>query len=254
MELVRSGAVTRAARRFATQPFGAVGVTRPDGSGMPEVQVTNPGGGTLGGDRLELEIDLGAGARATVCTQGAVKAYRGVPAVQRTRLAVRAGGLLEYVPHHTIPFAGSRYRQETVADIAADATLVAWEAFAAGRLARGERFAFDRLSARTLVLRDGTPEAIDGFELAAGGEPFGGYSYLATAHVLAPALTGLAGELHAFLAEVSGASASASAPAPGVVAARILASDAPALYRALNGVRALVRAGLGLAPAPREVV
>jgi len=253
--LVRSGAVTRVARRFASQPFGAVAVTRPDRSGVPEVQITNPAGGTLGGDRLELDVRLAAGAQATVCTQGATKVYRGASAVARSRLAVAEGGLLEYVPHHAIPFAGSRYRQETVVELAVEATLIAWEAFGAGRIARGERFAFDRLSSRTLLLRDGTPEAIDGLELEGGGEAFGGYSYLATVYVVAPGeLAGLAEELHGFLATLPGALASASTPAPGVVAARILAGDGPVLYRALNGVRALARTMLGLGPAPREVV
>lgn len=47
--------------------------------------------------------------------------------------------------------------------------------------------------------------------------------------------------------------ASASAPALRLCAARILARDATALYRALNAFRSAARAYLGLSPAAREV-
>ncbi|HKH11087.1 MAG TPA: urease accessory protein UreD, partial [Rubrobacter sp.] len=211
-------------------------------------------GGILGGDRLEVEVDVSPGASATVLTQAANKAYRGEEASQAGVLRVGDGGLLEYLPHHLIPYAGSDYRQETVFQLVPDATLLAWDAFAAGRVARGERFAFSRLRGRTTIFRDGIPEAIDGFDLAGASEPFGGYSYVAGAHVLAPDDLGpLAEELHLSLACVPGTLASASAPAPGLCVVRILADRAPELYRALNGVRCLVRKSLGLPAPAREV-
>ncbi|MDQ3608708.1 MAG: urease accessory protein UreD [Actinomycetota bacterium] len=256
MRLARDGERTALVRRFASQPWGAVQVARPDASGAPEVVLTNPGGGTLGGDRLELTVEVGPGARATVCTQGATKVYRGAEAVQRTRLGVGDGGVLEHVPHHVIPYARSRWRQETVVDLAPDARLLAWEAFAAGRLARGERFAFAGLASRTLVLRDGAPVAVDGCELRGGGERFGGWAYLATVFVVAPeGLGGLADALHALLAtrgpEVL---ASASTPQDGVLCARVLTATAPALTGVLNALRAWVRPVLGLGAAAREAV
>ena len=78
-----------------------------------------------------------------------------------------------------------------------DATLIAWDAVSAGRVARGERFAFDGLYLRVHVFRDNLPEVVDGFDLYAGGEPFGGYSYVGAAYVLAPRdLESLAEKLH----------------------------------------------------------
>lgn len=255
MRLARHGEATAVVMRYASQPWGAVQVARPDRSGMPEVLLTNPGGGTLGGDRLDLRVEVGPGARATVCTQGAAKAYRGTQALQRTRLSVGAGGLAEYVPHHVIPYAESRWRQETVVELAADARLLAWEAFAAGRLAHGERFSFAALAGRTLIVRDGAPEVIDGLELAGGGEPFGGWPYLATVHLLAPApLEALARELHTLLEGVAGVWGSASAPVEGVLCARLVAGGAPALAAALNALRARARTALGCAAPAREVV
>ena len=53
------------AGRYSSSPFGAVRANYPDGSGIPEVQITNPSGGILGGDRLELEITLAPGSSVT---------------------------------------------------------------------------------------------------------------------------------------------------------------------------------------------
>ncbi|MEJ7631132.1 MAG: hypothetical protein WKF28_01400 [Rubrobacteraceae bacterium] len=50
-----------------------------------------------------------------------------------------------------------------------------------------------------------------------------------------------------------GVLASASAPAPGLCVVRVLATGAPALYRALNLVRDAARSNLDL-PAPARMV
>lgn len=252
--LEKRGEKTALTRRYFTEPFGPSWAIHPDGSGMPEIQITNPAGGVLGGDRYEIDVKLCLGASAAVLTTGATKAYRGPASLQCASFRVEDGALLEYLPHHVIPFAGSSYRQETVFDLAPGATLLAWEAYSAGRVGRGERFGFGRLSGRTRVDRCSVPELAEGFDLPGGGEPFGGSPYLATVYVSAPDDLGpLAEELHGLLFGLPGALASASAPAPNLCVARVLARGAPALYRALNGVRATARGFLGLPPPPREL-
>lgn len=242
------------AGRYWRAPFGSVRANYPDGSGIPEIQVTNPSGGILGGDRLEMDVALAPGSAATVLTQAANKVYKGAEAWQNAIFRAGEGGFLEYLPHHLIPFACSSYRQETEIRLASDATLVVWDAVSAGRVTRGERFAFDELSARTRIFRDNLPEVVDGFVLCAGGEPFGGYSYVGTAYVLAPRdLVPLAERLHGALSGLPHVLASASAPALGLCAVRILARDAAALYRALNAFRGTVRAFLDLPSGAREI-
>lgn len=240
--------------RYSKAPFGSVRAGYPDGSGVPEIQITNPSGGVLGGDHLETRVDAGRGSAATVLTQAANKAYRGDEASQVSTFRVGERAFLEYLPHHLIPFAGSTYSQQTTFHLAPDAALLAWDAYAAGRVARGERFAFDRLRGTTKIYREGLPEVADGFALADSPEPFGGYSYVAAAYVLAPKdLEPLAEELHGSLLRVPGALASASAPAAGLCVVRILTHGAHALYEALNGLRALARKRLGLPVPAREV-
>ena len=208
----------------------------------------------MGGDRYEIEATLGPGSSATILTPGATRVYGGPEAGQRAVFHVGEGAFLEYLPRHVIPYAGSSYRQESAFHLSEDATLLACDAFSAGRLARGERFDFDRLFGRTRIDRGGVPELVEGFELSGGGEPFGGFPYLATVYASAPSDLGpLAEELHGLLVRKTGSLASASAPAPNLCVARVLAENAPSLYRALDASRALARGFLGLPNPPRKL-
>ena len=226
----------------------------PDASGMAEVQITNPAGGVLGGDCLTIKTSLAPGSAATILTQGATKAYRGEEARQDSFIRVGEGALLEYLPHHLIPYAGSSYRQTTEFHLAEDATLLAWDACAAGRVARGERFDFDVLGTRMKIFRDEVPEAADGLELIGGGEPFGGYSYLGTFYVISAGdLSPLAEKLHESASTLPDTLASASVPSPNLCVVRTLTRNAPTLYKTLNDCRAAARSFLRL-PAPARQV
>ncbi len=254
LSLEPHGGKTVLAGRYWKAPFGSVRANYPDGSGMPEVQITNPSGGILGGDRLEMDVSLAPGSAATVLTQAANKVYKGTEARQNATFRLGEESFLEYLPYHLIPFARSSYWQVTEFHLARGATLLAWDAISAGRVTREERFAFDGLSSKLQILNQGLPEVVDGLALPAGGEPFGGYSYIAAAYILAPLnLEPLAEELHVTLGGTPRALASASAPEPHLCAVRILAHDATALYRPLNACRAAARAYLGLPPVAREV-
>ncbi|WP_119071245.1 urease accessory protein UreD [Rubrobacter indicoceani] len=243
-------------------PFGSVRAIYPDSAGTAEVQVTNPSGGVLGGDGLSMCVSLAPGSRATLLTQGATKAYRGERSLQTSAFGVGEGATLEYLPHHAIPYAGSSFFQKTEFRLDRGASLLAWDAFSAGRVARGERFAFSGLSSMTRIYRDGLPVVVDGMELPGaeaepGAEPFGGYSYLGSVYVLAP------GDLRRLADGVSAALgglhperrmlASASAVAEGCVVVRLLAANATALYDALNLVRVRSRRVLDLPSGARDV-
>lgn len=133
----RRGGRTVLGERFASAPFGAVRANYQDGSGTAEVQITNPAGGVLGGDRFKLHVAVDSGASAIVVTQAANKAYLGAEPSQRAVFRVESRAFLEYLPHHLIPYSGSDYRQATTFHLASDAVLITWDAFVAGRVARG---------------------------------------------------------------------------------------------------------------------
>ncbi|MEO8593532.1 MAG: urease accessory protein UreD [Candidatus Solibacter sp.] len=127
----------------------------PNEDGGALVHLQNVSGGVLAGDRMETEIEVGAGAIAQVTTTGATRLYRhragAADSEQQVRIHVGEGACLEYLPDMTIPFRGSRHRQSTTAKLEAGALLFWWETLAPGRQAMGERFAYERLQIRNEV-------------------------------------------------------------------------------------------------------
>ncbi len=149
---------TRLTERVQEPPLQVVRAFElPDGAAL--VHLHNVSGGVLGGDRLETAITVGPGAQAQVTTTGATRVYRprasDQTAVQITTVQVGADGLLEWLPDPLIPFSGSRFRQETRITLAPGAGLLWWETVAPGRVAHGERFAYDRLDLALDIHADG---------------------------------------------------------------------------------------------------
>jgi urease accessory protein len=119
------------------------------------VHLNNVSGGVLAGDRLSLDVDVQARATAQITTTGATRLYRhragAADSEQCARFSVGDGALLEYLPDAVIPYAGSRHIQRTEIRLGRESTLFWWEVLAPGRLAAGERFAFERLRIRSEV-------------------------------------------------------------------------------------------------------
>lgn len=156
------GGETRVVDSYAHAPFHYLPPTR-RADGLPLLTVVNSSGGVLGGDALELSVDLGPHAALAVRPQAATKIYRTAqgPARSRSRFTLAAGALLDYNADAIIPFAGSDFTQTTEIELAAGARAVLAEIVTAGRLARDERFAFTRLvldvqcfAGGALLLRD----------------------------------------------------------------------------------------------------
>jgi urease accessory protein len=138
-----------------------------DGAAL--IHLHNLSGGILGGDRLALEIEVGEQAGVQLTSTSATRLYRCRPevdaATQQTIAYVKEGGLLEYIPDPLIPFAGSRYRQQTRISLEKDAGLFWWETIAPGRTARGEMFVYDLLQIGMEIDAQGRPLALERFQL-----------------------------------------------------------------------------------------
>ncbi len=108
------------------------------------VYILNPTGGTLQGDRIRIDIDVGAAARAHLTTQAATKIYRMNSdfATQVVNVSLGEGSYLEYLPDQTIPYKDSRYYQEVNVVMARGSSLIYWEVLTPGRKGR-EHFEFD---------------------------------------------------------------------------------------------------------------
>lgn len=136
---------------------------RPALGDPPTAVLLMTSGGLAGGDRIEIELNVGADAAAVVTSQAAEKVYRSLGPATETSVtaAIAAGGWLEWLPQETILFDGARLRRSSAFDVAPGGRLLAADMFVFGRLARGERFRRGSLIDRWCVRRDGKLRWID---------------------------------------------------------------------------------------------
>ncbi|MCB9385221.1 MAG: urease accessory protein UreD [Bryobacterales bacterium] len=170
--------------RLAVRDLGAPlrvmrGFELPDGRLL--VQVISAAPGFFSGDRYEIEIEVRSGARALVLTPAAAKIHSmpdGGHAEQSLRARVEAGASLEIYPTLSIPFAGSDFRQDVAITLEGDARLGWMDPWSFGRIDRGEKYAFRRISTRLRIDRDGRPLYRDALELAPATRDVAGWGAL----------------------------------------------------------------------------
>jgi urease accessory protein len=112
----------------------------PEAQGLSAVFV-NTAGGIAGGDRFDIEIATGEGARLTVTTAAAEKIYRAQgPAAQlNITLKAAASSHLAWLPQETILFDRARVNRRIDIDLAESASLLLCEIVVFGRAAMGEK-------------------------------------------------------------------------------------------------------------------
>lgn len=105
-----------------------------------EATIINTGGGVVGGDRIEVGVDLGSETDALVSTQAAERVYRslGSDAQIDVRLSLGRASRLDWLPQQTILYAGSRLRRRVEVDMTAKARLLMAEILTFGRPASVE--------------------------------------------------------------------------------------------------------------------
>lgn len=115
--------------------------------------------GIMAGDRQEIDIAVGRGARAEIGSQSFEKIHKmqeGTCAMRDTRLHVSSNALLIFAPLPTIPFAGSAFENTTEITLEdASSRLFFSEILSCGRAAHGERFAYRYYKTLTRVRNSG---------------------------------------------------------------------------------------------------
>jgi urease accessory protein len=114
----------------------------PEGPAVCHHVLVHPPGGIVGGDVLELQAQLAAGAHALVTTPGATRFYRsaGATAVQSLRAQLEPGARLEWLPLETLAYNGCIARNELRFELAPGAEMMGWDVLALGLPAANEAF------------------------------------------------------------------------------------------------------------------
>lgn len=150
---------------------GRVALTRSFQSGCMRVRVPrgespldppcavllNTAGGVAEGDSIDLAVNWGEGAVATVTTQAAEKVYRALAAGSQisTRLTVARGARAEWLPQETILFDEFRLKRDAQIMLDEDVTFLGVEAVVLGRTAMGETVRTGSLRDRMRIWRNG---------------------------------------------------------------------------------------------------
>lgn len=142
--------------------FGPLRVQRPfypEGEEVCHMYVLHPPGGVVGGDELDIDIEVGSAAAVLLTTPAAGKFYRsdGRLARQHQTLRVAAGAYLEWLPQETIVFDGAGAAMTTRVDLRGDARFMGWEILCLGRPGAGEGFGLGTVSQAWEIRRDGMP-------------------------------------------------------------------------------------------------
>lgn len=122
----------------------------PEGERVCHNVIVHPPGGLVGGDLLDIRVQVGEGAHALLGTPGATRFYASdaQPAVQRVQLRLAADARLEWLPLETIAYPGCDAVNDWQAILAPGAELLAWDVTALGLPAAGQPFERGRLRQR----------------------------------------------------------------------------------------------------------
>jgi len=146
-------------RRRRVHEEGALRVRFPNAAkrDVLEAVVVNTAGGMAGGDRFDLEIAVGPGAKLSLTSAAAEKIYRslGPDTEIGVKLDIGSGGALAWLPQETILFDRVRLRRSIEADLAPDAHLLLAEGVVFGRSAMGETLRHGHFFDRWRVRRAG---------------------------------------------------------------------------------------------------
>lgn len=207
-----------------------------------EVVFLNTSGGLTGGDLLDYNLLLGAGARITATTQTAERVYRSNSgaAHMTVTMNVGEGGHLDWLPQETILFEGARARRRTEIVLGTGATCMMAETVVLGRAAMGETVNWADFHDWRMVRRNSVPVHLETLRLSA--------------ERLAPSIAGLDGA-RAFATVVLVAPEAGGAL--GAVRTRLNCGDVRAAASCLEGrlvIRLMARDGWPLRRKMAEIL
>lgn len=122
------------ARHRHSGPLRILQSLYPEGDAVCHNVLVHPPGGLVGGDTLEIKVQVEAGAHGLITTPGATRFYRsdGPIAVQRSHLQLNNDTRLEWLPLEAICYSGCHAENHLTMDLAPGAELMGWDITALG--------------------------------------------------------------------------------------------------------------------------
>jgi urease accessory protein len=125
----------RSVARFAHDgPLRILQSLYPEGDAVCHNVLVHPPSGLVGGDTLDMQVTVGAGAHGLVTTPGATRFYRSEAglATQQVHAHVQDGARLEWLPLEALAYSGCDALNLACFTLAPTAELMAWDITALG--------------------------------------------------------------------------------------------------------------------------
>ncbi|KAK0614282.1 UreD urease accessory protein-domain-containing protein [Immersiella caudata] len=136
-------------------PLKLITPSRPSETRSALVFLLSYGGGLVGGDTVNLKVDVQAGARLSMVTQGHTKVFKSpspdILTSQTMRVDIAPDAALCLLPDPVQPFEDSVYEQTQIFRLETGASLCLLDWVTQGRTARGEDWSFVRWVGRNEV-------------------------------------------------------------------------------------------------------
>jgi urease accessory protein len=124
--------------------------------------IVHPPGGVVGGDQLQLQVDVRERGHALLTTPAAAKFYRSDGRTARQDQTLRAGDTtLEWLPQESIFYPQANVRSTTRIELTSRARFIGWEIVCLGLPARKQPFDEGELRLHLELWADGSPLLID---------------------------------------------------------------------------------------------
>lgn len=114
----------------------------PEGDTICHNVLVHPPGGLVGGDTLDMQVTVGAGAHGLVTTPGATRFYKSEAglATQHVHARIADGARLEWLPLEALAYNQCDALNRAVFELAPQAELITWDITALGLPATGQPF------------------------------------------------------------------------------------------------------------------
>jgi urease accessory protein len=138
----RSEAHRTVARHEHKGPLRLLQSLYPEGDAVCHNVLVHPPGGLVGGDTLDISVNVGEHAHGLMTTPGATRFYRseGDVARQRTTLTLAPAARLEWLPLESICYASCQAENHLMINLAPGAEMMGWDVTALGLPLAGQPF------------------------------------------------------------------------------------------------------------------
>ncbi len=231
----RNGRTLLATRRHQG-PFTVQRAFYPE-EDYPQVYLLHPPGGVVGGDRLELSVDMGIGSHALLTMPGATKFYRsaGAQAGLKQVFTLADDSILEWLPQGNIFFPGAKVLMDSEFTLHSGARLLGFETLCFGRPVMDEGFELGQLNSRLRINLPHSPGLSERLRIVDGDlGKLGNYPLNAT-FFAAPASDDMLNAVREILSEANSPAAGASL-VDQVLVARLLDDDNQRLQTLLHRI------------------